>query len=767
MDAISPLRHGRHNRFKRLADWPLIAKFSVAPILSVVLFLILAVIEVSALHRVRDDTQYIVGTAMPETARLAAVAARFEHANADLAKLALSEAADPGKQDIAAQAQSINQDLSQVGLDLAAFTETDIGRTNLIRVKAAQHDVEEYTSAVAVVTSMLGVNFASAVTMLKPFHENAERVSANINLIARSGVAAAESRAKTVNAQVSSTTRISSILAVSAIPLVAFATFLVGIATVRSIRAIADATSRLAAADYDLDIRSLERKDELGAVVAALDTFRTQALEAQRLQLVETQSRELQIAKTAAESANQAKSDFLANMSHELRTPLNAVLGYAQLLERDESLNEKQVIAARTIHQSGAHLLALITDILDLSKIEAGKLELYPSPVDLRQFVRGLSDMIRVRAEDKSLSFICETSPDVPAVLLCDAHRMRQVLLNLIGNAIKFTGQGSVTLRISPLCAGDDVAHLRFAVEDTGVGIPQDQLALIFQPFEQVGETERRAGGTGLGLSISRQLVGLMDGQIEVRSTVGQGSCFYFDLTLPVVAADRSPVLARARQDVTGYLGQRRRVLIVDDIPANRSVLAETLTQLGFDTIEAADGLQGLEEARIALPDLILMDVRMPVMDGYESMQGIRQIEALRETPIIAVSASATEEVQRRCLAAGASAFLTKPVVRCDLMQMVTSHLSLDWTHVGDQPTDSPPIDAENIVAPPADEIAILLKMALAGNMRAIRSQADHLATVDKEYRPFADKLKTLASSYQSAGILQLIEQYSASTEAV
>lgn len=751
-------------RYHRLADWPLVAKFGITPALSVILLLVLAVIQVSALYSVRDNTQYIVQVAMPEATRLAAVAARFERADADLARLTLSEAANPGQADIAEQAQAIQGDLRQVSRDLAAFKATDIGRTNRVRIDAARRDVEDYSNAVAVVTSMLGVNFSSAVTMLEPFHENAKRVSANINSMARSGASAAEQRARAVSEQVSITARIFSILALVAIPLVALATFFVGMATVRSIRAIADATSRLAAADYDLDISSLNRKDELGAVITALETFRKQALEAQRLQLIERQSRDLQIAKTAAESANRAKSDFLANMSHELRTPLNAILGYAQLLERDDTLNERHVVAARTIHQSGAHLLTLITDILDLAKIEAGKLELCPSPLDLRLFTRGLSDMIRVRAEDKGLAFACDISPELPAAVLCDEKRLRQVLLNLLGNAIKFTTQGSITLRITPVSVSYAVTRMRFELLDTGVGIPEDQLALIFQPFEQVGDTERRSGGTGLGLSISRQLVGLMGSKIEVESKLGEGSRFFFDLDLPVAQALEPSGIPTRALDVTGYTGPRQRVLIVDDTSENRAVLVAALTALGFETTEAADGLEGFVQARSIKPNLILMDVRMPVMDGYECIEKIRATSALHGTPIIALSASATKEVQTRCLTAGANAFLSKPVEHADLIQAITRQLKLEWTDADRAPADPVLYGLDEMIAPPADELASLHEVAMVGNMRAIKAKADKILEIDDAYRPFADKLKTLANSYQSSAILRLIEQYSQST---
>lgn len=752
------------NRVRRLADWPLIAKFGLTPALAVGLLLVMAVFEFSALHNVRDNTQYIVGSVMPESSRLVAISSRFERADADLARLLNMEAANPGKVDIAAHARAIQAELAGVSHDLAAFRSTEIGRANLKRLEAARRDIDEYASAVEVVTSMLGVNFASAVTMLEPFHEYANRVTGDIDRIARSGATEADRRAQVVNANVSATMTIFTLLCLVALPAIALATFFVGIATVRSIRAIADATARLAAADFELDISSLNRRDELGAVVTALETFRTMALEAQRLHLIERESRELQIAKTAAESANKAKSAFLANMSHELRTPLNAILGYAQLLQRDKELGARHATAARTIHQSGTHLLTLITDILDLSKIEAGKFELCAASINLRFCLQGVVDMIRVRAEEKGLKFVCDMSPDLPEYVLGDEKRLRQVLINLLGNAIKFTTDGEVGLHITILSQSDADARLRFEVRDTGVGIPQDQLPRIFQPFEQVGDNERRAGGTGLGLSISRQLLSLMNGKIEVESKPGEGSRFWFEIDMAVMQAPARPAMLSGADAVTGYNGPRQHVLIVDDIIENRAVLSERLRQLGFEINEAVNGLEGWEIAKATQPDLILMDIRMPVMDGFESMERIRQVPALKTVPIIALSASATQEIQTRSLEAGANGFLAKPVEHGDLVQLIARMMKLDWTSGPAEQQEAEP--AALMVAPPDEEISILLKLALAGNMRAIRAQADHLATLDAKYRPFSDKLHQLARAYQSPAILQLIEQHSTSRQA-
>jgi signal transduction histidine kinase len=296
---------------------------------------------------------------------------------------------------------------------------------------------------------------------------------------------------------------------------------------------------------------------------------------AERQQLMIAERRLIAEARDAAESASQAKSRFLAHMSHELRTPLNAILGYAQILKASGQ-TERQIAAASTIQQSGEHLLSLITDILDLSRIEAGKLELSPRPIELRPMVRSVADMIAVRAQEKDVTFHWSMAPDVPRAVVGDDKCLRQVLINLLGNAVKFTEKGEVRLHVTLLSSGGGDVRLRFDVRDTGVGIAKAKLRTIFDPFEQAGDTTQRAGGTGLGLSISRRIIELMDGDIQVESTVGVGSRFWFDITLSLADSSALPAAPAATADTaaeeSGSAPSRQRRPQFDAVPVGENM---------------------------------------------------------------------------------------------------------------------------------------------------------------------------------------------------
>jgi CheY-like chemotaxis protein len=364
--------------------------------------------------------------------------------------------------------------------------------------------------------------------------------------------------------------------------------------------------------------------------------------------------------------------------------------------------------------------------------------------------VQTIAEIMAVKAEQKNLLLVCDLAPDLPAHILADEKRLRQVLLNLLSNAIKFTDLGQVTLQVRFVPPD----RLGFEVRDTGIGIAVDQLGIIFEPFEQAGDVRRHLAGTGLGLSISRQYVRLMGGEIQVDSEVGQGSTFRFDIQAPPL---QTAATVTTTGTVTGYEGPRRKVLVVDDIAENRAVAAGLLAPLGFEVVEAANGREGVEVAQRLLPDLILMDIAMPELDGLAATRRLRQMDAFRDVPILAMSASVSASDSEQSLAAGMNVFLAKPLDADKLLGQIARLLQLEWIY---GPEAATPLAEGPIVAPPAEELEVLYRMAQAGNMREIIAQAERLAKLDERYRTFAGQLSALAKGYQSKALLHLVEEY-------
>lgn len=460
-----------------------------------------------------------------------------------------------------------------------------------------------------------------------------------------------------------------------------------------------------------------------------------------------------------ARAASRAKSEFLASMSHELRTPLHGILGYAQLLRRDAALGPHHAASAAAIERCGEHLLTLISDVLDLARIEAGRLELAPSAFDLDSFLRDVADVARVRALQGGLDFAFETRGPLPVAILADERKLRQVLLNLLGNAIKFTARGTVRLLVEASLPTAGRVGLRFAVADTGVGIAADEIERIFDPFHQVAQPGRHVEGTGLGLAICRRLVTLLGGRLEVESQPGLGSTFSFAIEADI--ADHAATgRRRASPAVTGYRGPRRTVLVADDRADNRAILCRLLASLGFEVIEAADGQQAVERARVRRPDAVMMDLVMPVMDGFEAIRVLRADPALADVCIIALSASAFDATRAESLAAGCDAFLAKPMRFDEVLQVLGRELDLEWLPASTVAEVARPDVAglePGAVVVPAGLARELHELALAGDVRALERRLGALRTGEVLANRTLEALEALTRSYDMKGLRALL----------